>query len=80
MPFIRLGKVKQWIDARNPDSIVPFCADFEKNLVDLDSAAAAALCKEKGCQTAIPKLIRTGATSHVYSTVTYASRRRLPRP
>jgi len=55
-----LGKIKQWIDARHPDSIVPFCADFEKKLVDLDAAASAALQKEKGATTAIPKLIRTG--------------------
>lgn len=39
---------------------MPFCADFEKTLVDLDAAASAAKQKEVGAVTAIPKLIRTG--------------------
>lgn len=72
----RLGKIKKWIDARNPDAIVPFCADFEKTLVDLDATAAAAKQKEVGAVTAIPKLIRTGthtAARHLRSPETHRS-------
>jgi obg-like ATPase 1 len=55
-----LGKVKTWIDARNPDPIVPFCGGFEAQLVAMEPAAADALCKTKGCVSAIPKIIKTG--------------------
>lgn len=55
-----LGKIKQWIDARNPDPIVPFSCALENALVALEPAAAADYCKERSTTSSIPKIIRTG--------------------
>ena len=54
-----LPKIKQWVDAHGGDPIVPLSCALEKRLLDMSPDDAAAFFKEKGCTTALPKIIHT---------------------
>jgi len=58
-----LAKIKQWVDEyskEQPEVIIPFCGAYEAKLVALGPDASAALAKEKGVGSALPKIIKTG--------------------
>jgi len=55
-----LPKIKAWIDEHGGGPIVPFCGALETKFVDMDEATKAKFCEENKCQSAIPKIIRTG--------------------
>jgi len=56
-----LGKIKAWVDNHGGEPIVPFCGAFEAKIVELETEEAKKkFCEEQGCQSSIPKIIRTG--------------------
>jgi len=54
--------IKKWIDefSSNSEVIIPFCGSFESELQSLEGEAREKFYKEKGLQSSIPKIIKTG--------------------
>lgn len=55
-----LPKIKAWIDEHGGGPIVPFCGALESKFLDMDEEAKKKYYEENKCQTAIPKIIKTG--------------------
>jgi len=56
-----LPKIKEWIDSRTKEPLIPVSAQFEKRLTELpDNEAREKYCKECGATSNLPKVIKTG--------------------
>ena len=61
--WCRLGKIKEWVTKRDPQSkVIPFSVVYEAKLAALgdDEGAKAALVAEKKVPSQMPKIITTG--------------------
>lgn len=59
-----LGKIKAHIDEISGDQILPFSAEMEGNLLDMETDdERAAWLKENNAQSALPRIIQTGYAS-----------------
>jgi len=63
-----LGRIKQWVDSRNPDTIIPFSGGLEVRLQEMGPEAAKELLAPHKATSSIPKIIKTGyaALSLIY--------------
>lgn len=58
-----LPKIKEWVDARTGEMIIPFSADLESKLLDLESQSpelAQKYLQENQTTSALPKIIKAG--------------------
>jgi len=55
-----LSKIKQWIEGRSKDIIIPFSAQLEATLMAIGPTEAATYCKEHKTRSIVPKIINTG--------------------
>lgn len=55
-----LMKIKAWVDAHGGETMVPFCGALEAKLAAMDPEDAKKYCQEKGVQSNMGKIIRTG--------------------
>jgi len=55
-----LVKIKQWVESRNKDIIIPFSAELESNVIALGEEQADAYLKENKTRSVLPKIITTG--------------------
>lgn len=56
-----LVKIKTWVDANAAGaSIIPFCAELERDAASLPESDQPAFWKERKGQSSVPKIIRTG--------------------
>jgi obg-like ATPase 1 len=63
-----LVKIKEWVESRAKDIIIPFSAAFEAKLLDMGEEKAALYCQEKKTRSVLNKIIKTGfSTLHLIS-------------
>jgi obg-like ATPase 1 len=56
-----LPKIKAWIDEHSPgEQMIPFCGTFEAKLIDLDEEQRETFLKERGTQSNVPRITKTG--------------------
>eukprot|EP01120_Amphizonella_sp_Union-15-10_P003300 TRINITY_DN13722_c0_g1_i1.p1 TRINITY_DN13722_c0_g1~~TRINITY_DN13722_c0_g1_i1.p1 ORF type:complete len:393 (+),score=73.11 TRINITY_DN13722_c0_g1_i1:100-1278(+) len=55
-----LGKIKQWVDSRSKDIIIPFSASLESLLFSIGPESAAKYCQENKVRTMVSKIVSTG--------------------
>jgi ribosome-binding ATPase YchF (GTP1/OBG family) len=62
----RLGKIAEWVKARDGAAVIPFSVVFEAKVAAMDEAAREAYFKETGAVSMVPKIIKTGySTLHL---------------
>jgi len=57
------GKIKQWVEAKNKDIIIPFSASLELMLSSMSASEAEDYCKQQKVRPMLPKIISTGYSS-----------------
>lgn len=55
-----LGKIQKWVNEHGGGKIIPFSCTFEQKWMDMTETEQAELVKEKGVESAIPKLVTSG--------------------
>lgn len=55
-----LVKIKEWIAEKTGEPMIPFSAEFEKNLQEMPEAAQAEFLAEKKLKSQVPKIILAG--------------------
>lgn len=63
-----LAKIKEWVEKRAKDPVVPLSAAFENKLAGMTDAEATAYCTEKKIKSMLPRVIKQGySTLHLIS-------------
>jgi obg-like ATPase 1 len=55
-----LIKIKQWIDERTGETMIPFSAEFENDLANMSADEAKAYLAENKTKSQLPKIVTTG--------------------
>lgn len=63
-----LVKIKEWVEKRAKDPVIPLSAAFENKLAGMSPEDAVAYCKEKKVMSMLPRVIKQGySTLHLIS-------------